>query len=213
VPDILDANSQLMPAKDQKSTPYCVAYAIASLAKFWNWRYLGIKEDIDPEPIYKRAKLIDGIDADGTTLAAGLQAAQDIKVMPKILAENIREVQNHWEMPRALHIYTVALVAWDIDESWFNPSKDGWVSGGGKNVGGHATLLSAAYAVKPEPFMEWQGSWGLDVNDGFGKMTPALFKKQFALALVAQWPSAQTAVSAKKSTVAVKNKLKAGKKK
>lgn len=194
-PDILDAKSQLLPGSDQKSAPTCVAHAIKNLAQFWHWRYLGVKKDIDPDAIYKQAKLIDGIDDDGTTLAAGLQAAQDLKIIPKILAENIREVQNWWELPRALHLYTVAVVAWDITESWFRPDKNGWVKDTGKKVGGHATLLCAASTTEPRPYMEWLGSWGLNNNNGFNKMSPETCSKHFVYALVAQWPSAQMADS------------------
>jgi len=188
VPAQLDARSQLLQSGDQGSSDECVGHAMAGMLEFWNWKYLGRTVHIDPHQIYVRAKEIDGIKQAGTTLAAGFQAAQDLKLMPPLHTSLIREISNWWEIQRALHLYTMVLGAFEITDKWMEATADGWVRPGGKVLGGHACLICGFSNAGPEPFFEWQGSWGPQGWRGFNRMSIDLFKEQFQYGLVAHWP-------------------------
>lgn len=182
VPARVDHRVACTPSSDQGSTPQCAAYATAGLVEYWRWKLLGVKEQIDPAPIYRRAKMLDGIEGDGTTLHAAVQAAVDVGLMGAPL--NLRTVSKVSDMQRAVHRYDVVISAFAITDAWSRVAKDGWLKPGGDYVGGHA-VLTVGYADDDEKWWAIQNSWG---DGGYGwcgflRVAPDQFKQQFKYAV------------------------------
>jgi len=159
---------------------------MAGWIEFYKWKYFGRAEQIDPNPIYERAKEIDGLGGgDGTTLEAGLQAAQDLELIHKVDAGYVREVYDIAEVQQALHRYDVVLSAFLIAEGWMNATSDGWIEPGGRLFGGHAVLLTGYSLNVTQPFYQLQNSWGEENGwRGFNRMPPEMFAEQFQYGLV-----------------------------
>lgn len=184
----VDLRPQLLPSSDQGTTPKCAAYAMAGWIEFYNWKYKGIADQIDPDPIYARAKFIDGNSTPGTTLESVLQAAQDLGLIASSLIGNIRQVTAAG-VQQAIHRYGAILAAFEITESWENATPNGWIDMGGLGLGGHAVLLCGySNIVNPpydEPWYGFQNSWGEQQGwRGFNRVKHALFQQQFKHGLI-----------------------------
>lgn len=182
-PRHMDRRAELLPSSDQKSTSECVAFAVAGWLEAYRWRHDGIVAQIDPAPIYARAKQIDGFpNQDGTSLEAGLQAAQDLGLMPT--ATGIREVTTEAEVKQALHRFGVVLSAFNCTDLWSVPSEDGWMRPGGQVLGGHACLLCGWSEIDGPPYFSIQQSWGEGIGwRGFVRMSPEEFRAEFIYGL------------------------------
>lgn len=185
VPALVDLRPQLLPASNQGETPKCAAYAMAGWIEYYNWKYDGITAQIDPDPIYKRAKELDGMPlVEGTTLECALQAAQDLHLISVVDAASIRTVSSTG-VQQALHRYGVVLSAFTITDKWWNATADGWLNKGGLEIGGHAVLTIGYSAVDTPPWFAVQNSWGEKQGwRGFNRMTPEMFHQQFDYGLV-----------------------------
>ena len=186
IPSRIDHRVELPPTSDQGLTSECALYTFAGAIEYERWKWKGICEQIDPHPLYLDAKKHDGISGEGTTLEAGLQACQNMKVIPKVDESSIRVLRTLDEVRRALHRYGVVVAGFSIDKSWGSISSDGWISGGGESYGGHASLV-CGFADDDEKWFAGQGSWGDKPNTGwhgFWRMTPELFEKQFRYGIV-----------------------------
>lgn len=184
VPALVDLRPQLLTSSNQGFTPKCAAYAMAGWIEYYNWKYRGIAEQIDPNPIYARAKEIDeapGID--GTTLDAVLKAAEDLQLISQVNSTSIRYV-NTAEAQQALHRYGVILSAFTVTDKWSYATNDGWIPGGGSEIGGHAVVLCGYSNVNKPPWYAIQNSWGQQGWQGFNRLTPATFTDQFNFGLV-----------------------------
>lgn len=187
-PVIVDLRPQLLPASNQGESPKCAAYAMAGWLEFYNWKYRGIVDQIDPDPIYDLAKHIDGNTTPGTTLESVLQAALLRGLIPSSAVGNIRQVKLAG-VQQAIHRYGVILAAFDITESWENAQPNGWIPAGGLSLGGHAVLLCGYSNVNnpPQdvPWYAFQNSWGEQQGwRGFNRMTHDLFAQQFMHGLI-----------------------------
>lgn len=189
VPALVDLRPQLLPASNQGETPKCAAYSMAGWLEFYNWKYKGIAAQIDPDPIYARAKVIDGEPTvRGTTLEAVLQAAQDLQLISPIDTSSIRQVSASG-VQQALHRYGVVLAAFNITEGWTSATPNGWVAEGGVDLGGHAVLLCGYSIVDNPPWYGIQNSWGEQHGwRGFNRMTFPMFKRQFDYGLIWDFP-------------------------
>lgn len=183
----IDRRDELLTASNQGQTSQCVAYALAGWLEFYRWKYNGNADQVDPEPIYKRAKQIDGHpNSDGTSLEAGLQAAQDLNLMSAVSQESIREVTTLEEVKQALHRYGVVFGAFNATDEWGYAKPDGWMQEGGHLLGGHAVLI-CGFSDLPEEkaYVSLQNSWGEDVGwRGFCRMSPAQFNSEFQYGLL-----------------------------
>lgn len=185
VPATIDLRSQLLPSSNQGETPKCAAYAMAGWLEFYNWKYKGVAQQIDPDPIYARAKQLDGEPTvQGTTLEAVLQAAQDLQLISDIATTSIRQVSAKG-VAQALHRYGVVLAAFDITENWTDARPNGWIAEGGLGLGGHAVLLCGYSLVDTPPWYAIQNSWG-EQNGwrGFNRMAVPMFDSQFVYGLI-----------------------------
>lgn len=184
VPAYLDARSRLLPSSDQGQTSQCVAYSVAGWVEFVRWKFYGIADQIDPNPIFKRAKDIDGLGGgEGTTLEAGVQAAVDLGLIPS--AVNVRAITSAQEVQRALHRYDVMIGAFMCTEGWMNATPDGWIFSGKEKLGGHAVLMTG-YALRDDPpYYQLQNSWGEKQGwRGFNRMALHVFDDTFIYGLV-----------------------------
>lgn len=188
VPALVDLRPQLLSSSDQGETPRCAAYAMAGWLEFYNWKYKGIAQQIDPDPIYRRAKEIDGEPAlDGTTLECVLQAAQDLNLISTVDTTSIRHVPASG-VQQALHRYGVILSAFSITDQWSSAGPDGWLAGGGVPVGGHA-VVTCGYSTLDTAWFAIQNSWSENQGwRGFNRMTPDMFYQQFDYGLIWDFP-------------------------
>lgn len=186
VPAHLDRRPEMLPTSDQGDTSKCVAYAIAGYLEFRRWKDYGIAEQIDPNPIYARAKELDGMpNEEGTTLEAGLQAAQDLRLMSRVENSALREVYTFPEVQQAIHRYGVIIGAFNIQAGWLDATPGGWIQPGGGVLGGHAVTLTGYSLIETPPWFAIQNSWG-DAQGwrGFNRMSHDLFLEQFEYGLV-----------------------------
>ena len=185
VPALVDLRPQLLPASNQGDSPKCAAYAMAGWLEFYNWKYKGVTAQIDPDPIYERAKQLDGVPSvEGTTLECVLQAAQDLGLFSAVDTASIRTVTVDG-VQQALHRYGVILSAYSVTDKWWRATADGWLSPGGLAVGGHAVLTIGYSAVDTPQWFAVQNSWGEKQGwRGFNRLSPELFQQQFDYGLV-----------------------------
>ena len=189
VPALVDLRPQLLPASNQGDSPKCAAYAMAGWLEFYNWKYKGITQQIDPDPIYERAKELDGMPSvDGTTLECVLQAAQDLGLIAVVDTASIRHVPLEG-VQQALHRYGVILSAFSITDKWWQATPAGWIEPGGLALGRHAVITIGYSTVDTPSWYAVQNSWG-DTQGwrGFDRLTPELFKAQFDYGLVWDFP-------------------------
>lgn len=183
-PAEIDLRSQLLRASNQGASSKCAAYAMAGWLEFNNWKYIGSTEQIDPDPIYKRAKTIDEMPGlEGTSLQAVLQAAQDLDLMSDMAQDSIKEVAYEPEVKQALHRHGVILSAFTATEFWSAAQPDGWMKPDGKAIGGHAVILAGYSEI--DGYYSLQNSWGQDIGwQGFERMSPQQFRAEFQYGLV-----------------------------
>lgn len=181
----IDRRPELLTASNQGESPKCVGYGLAGWREYYRWKYDGIMEQIDPSPIYDRAKQIDNYpNEDGTSLEAGLQAAQDLGIMSAVAQESIREVTTAFDVKQALHRYGVVLAAFQATDEWSNPDAGGWMKPGGQKLGGHCVLLCGYSDVEVPNYFALQNSWGEEIGwRGFVRMSPEQFQQEFEYGL------------------------------
>ncbi|OHD25567.1 MAG: hypothetical protein A2Y38_07990 [Spirochaetes bacterium GWB1_59_5] len=183
VPAHIDRRPEMLPPSNQGVFPHCAAYAMAGVLEYHNWKW-GTYGQIDPLPIYKRAKEIDGLGGgDGTTLEAVLQAAQVLGLMHNLNPDSVREVSSPNDVKQALHRYGVLLAAFAVTDEWSYAQPDGWIPDGGRNVGGHAVCLVGYSTAETPHWYGIQNSWGGQGWRGFNRLTEEQFRDQFQYAL------------------------------
>ena len=139
------------PAEDQGSKPWCAAYAATNFAESVLWRMKGFRRDIDPAPVYRYAKTIDGDpEGDGTYLECALKGLVATNVFRREC--RVRTFGNSWfgfgatdglnETRYAVHRYGCCLAGFNITDEWFAP-RDAVIRGGTgfEMQGGHAVLV------------------------------------------------------------------------
>ena len=190
MPAWIDLRPQLLSASDQGSLPQCAAYAMAGIIEFANWKYHDRYEQIDPQPIYSRAKQLDAMpELSGTTLEAVLQAAQELDLMPPLGTERLRTVSTADEVQSAVHRYGVILAAFQITDQWAFAQKDGWIPDGGRRIGGHAVLICGYHATENPAWIAIANSWGEKQGwRGFNRLNLPTFREQFEYGLVFDFP-------------------------
>lgn len=189
VPAHIDRRPEMLASSNQGNTSQCVAYAIAGWVEYYRWKKQGIAQQIAPAPIYERAKSMDGMPGvEGTTLEAGLQAAQDLGLMSPIEAGSLREVNSPAEVQQSLHRYGVVLAAFNVTDGWMKSDSGGWIRDGEESLGGHAVVLCGYSLIETPPWFALQNSWGEGVGwRGFNRLTLDMFNKQFDYGLVWDW--------------------------
>ncbi|MEM4720696.1 MAG: hypothetical protein QXT73_01365 [Candidatus Methanomethylicaceae archaeon] len=176
-PEWIDNRPYCLPANDQGREPRCAAYAMACLIEARNWRLTHIPRQIDPEPIYRKAKELDGMPKqDGTTLEAVVQAAIELGLLPETTV--YKEFKTFDEYCFALHAHGLVLLGFNISDRWYNCSaKTGWIASGGTFVGGHA-VAGCWYSRIGQVGVGFQNSWGNWGCNGFGRLILTDYERQ-----------------------------------
>ena len=171
------------PTENQGALPYCAAFAASSFAESVLWRKRGYHKDIDPVPLYKYAKTVDGDpDGDGTTLNAALSALTgkgyfDGKVC-KVKTFGGRRYGNAGalnDLKYSIFKYGVCEIGLDITTQWYCP-KGGVIQKGGDSLGGHAILACGWDEGGILILNSWGANWG---KGGFAYIPNSLFEEQF----------------------------------
>ena len=172
------------PVENQGSKPWCAAYSASSYAENILWRRRGYHKDIDPEPLYRHAKTIDGDpDGDGTYLECTLKALlakgyfDKDRCRVKTISGSIMGFGSGLnDVKYAIHKYGACLGGFNISSEWFSP-RNGVVSGKVKDAqGGHAVVICGY----DEGGVLVLNSWGRDYgHDGFVYLTNRAFDDSF----------------------------------
>lgn len=171
------------PIENQGNLPYCAAYAASSFAESILWRKRGYHKDIDPTPLYKYAKTIDGDpDGDGTTLNAALSALLEkgyfdaavcrVKTFGGSIFGNSGAIN---DLKYAIHKYGCAEIGLNITDKWYTP-KNGVIQSGGVSQGGHAILACGYDEGGILILNSWGAEWG---HEGKAYVPNAVFDSQF----------------------------------
>lgn len=179
-PEFLLLDGYATPVENQGDKPYCAAYSASNFAESVLWRKNGYRTEIDPVPLYKHAKKIDGDpDGDGTYLECALDALLEKGYFKR----GTCEVKTMWGdnaltlVKNAIHRYGVCIAGFNITGEWFNP-KGGVITGKTKpeSLGGHAVTL-VGYDRDGVIVLN---SWGKDyAHNGFVYLHNQAFDKQF----------------------------------
>lgn len=189
VPKELICKSYNTPVENQGNLPYCAAYAASSFAENILWRKRHYPVEIDPVPLYKYAKTIDGDpNGGGTFLECTMEALlvkdyfdKDLCKIKQIGGASIfgnsgaiRDVQF------AIHRYGICMAGFDITDEWFNP-KGNWIRDDKvyRSAGGHAVCI---VGWNEKGFLILN-SWGKQyAEDGYVWITYDAFLRRFIYA-------------------------------
>ena len=192
-PEELILRGYCTPVENQGDLPYCAAYAATSYAESVLWRKRHYREEIDPIPVYNKAKEIDGHpDVEGTTLEAALQAVIDLGYLDKTKykvkmfgGKPLGRTDGLKSVKFAVHEHGCCLGGFQLTKEWKSPS---WFTNTiqGKDyplLGGHAVLIVGWDKNK----ILVMNSWGEKYADGgFVWLTTHAFQKLFVLGAVAE---------------------------
>lgn len=192
LPSYVDLRPQFLTASDQGPSSKCAAYAMAGWLEFFNWKFKGDPSQINPDPIYRRAKELDGFpQEEGTTADAVVQAAQDLGLLSPLGSDRIRYLSGKNAVCAALHRYGAVLAAFTVTNNWGKATPDGWISPGGVEIGGHLVVLSGYSLIDPRPYISLQNSWGPKEGwQGFYRMDMETFEDfcNYGLVIAADAP-------------------------
>lgn len=190
-PSKLDLRGYCTPVENQGNLPYCAAYSASSFAENILWRKRHYHEEIDPLPIYKYAKTIDGDPKGaGTFLECAMEGLFKYDYFdPKICkikmfgGNPFNNANGIRDMKFAIHQYGVAMAGFNITSEWYSPNSDNTVTGrkDASGQGGHAVIV-CGYDENRFLIMN---SWGKGyAEDGFVWVTYKAFEEQFIYASI-----------------------------
>ena len=144
IPKWRDNRSICLPTNNQGSTSECVAYAFAGYIEVLRLVRDGTAEQINPAPIYTRAKYLSPRSqkkTKGTTITLAFMACMSLGLLPD--NAKIRLITNSIELRSAMfrqQFPGVAIAAYHITDGWYNADTDGWIGNQNKFVGDHCVL-------------------------------------------------------------------------
>lgn len=163
-PERLDNSGYCTPLDNQGNNPWCAAYSMEQLLSASYWREFHVKVELQQSIIYERAKLIDGLKGDGTTLEAVLKATNHfpfgLSVCPSMTWER---VDDYASALFAVHKFGLVLVGLNITTGWQKLAPNGMIGPGRSSIGGHAVLISG-YSLSENTIWgpNWWGlNWGV----------------------------------------------------
>lgn len=190
-PKKLDLSGYCTPVENQGNLPYCAAYSASSFAENILWRKNHFHEDIDPVPLYKYAKTIDGDPKGaGTYLECTLEALLHYKyfdpIACKIKTFGGKPYGSNTgidDMKFAIHRYGICMAGFAITSEWFSPR--GNIIRGSSSAasqGGHAVVV-CGYDDADGGVFKIMNSWGnMYAENGFVYITYKEFEKEFIYA-------------------------------
>lgn len=161
------------PVENQGNLPYCAAYAASSFAENILWRKNHYHQDIDPVPLYKYAKTIDGDpNGAGTFLECTMEALlakgyfdKDICRIKQIGGIPFGNDNVINDIKFAIHRYGVCMAGYEITTEWYAP-RNNTITGSKTypSEGGHAVIICG---WRDDAFLI-MNSWGKSyADDGF----------------------------------------------
>ncbi len=169
------------PLEDQGQYPMCGAFAGCCDIQAAYWLQEGIIKDFKEAPLYYEANQNDGIDGEGTTINAIVEAAKTLGYCQSYTA---RAVQSRNELRWAVWKYRRVLCGFRITDNWNKTNNQGVISDGGEPIGGHAVVCCGYTAYGPVIANSWGTSWGLN---GYGQFSWESFDKMFMGGLAVEW--------------------------
>ena len=168
-----------LPTKDQGRLPWCAAFSAVDFASNILWRKNDYPTEFSPEPIYRKAKEIDGMpNADGTSLVAVLQSLLDSRIFDPAKSE-VKVLRTVDQVKYAVHKFGCCLVGLNISKEWYDCNKHKNTICGEDSprlIGGHAVLV-CGYLDK---YVIIHNSWGVDWGSyGFAYITWQEFEREF----------------------------------
>jgi hypothetical protein len=171
-PNTIDLRDYCIKTDDQKSNPWCAAYAAAGFASNINWRKHDTITEYNKESIYKTAKQIDGTDptTEGTTLTAVLEVLlmKGIFDSGKCQTKVIRNIN---QIKYAIHKFGCCLLGVMVTKEWYKCNKNKSTISGKydkEKMGGHAVLCCGYNQDGIIIQNSWGGNWG---SYGFALIT------------------------------------------
>lgn len=178
-PSKVDTMDFCTKTEDQGSKPWCAAYAAAGFTENILWRRNDYPSEVNPEPIYRHAKSIDGDpNGDGTTLTAVLDYLLKQNYFNKDICK-IRIVRSLDSLKYAIHKYGVCLGGFSISKEWYSLNANKTAVSGKTDrelIGGHATLICGYDRNGLYIHNSWGVNWG---NYGFALITWEEARRQF----------------------------------
>lgn len=185
-PKVLNLDGYCTPVENQGNLPFCAAYSASSFAENILWRKRHYHVDIDPVPLYRYAKTIDGDpNGAGTYLECTMEALLakrifdpdlcKIKQFGGLISFNNGNMLN--DIKFAIHRYGVCMAGFNITTEWYKP-KDNIIRANKSFAceGGHAVIICGY----DEGRIRILNSWGNDYADnGFVWITNEAAEKQF----------------------------------
>jgi C1A family cysteine protease len=188
-PKSLNLEGYCTPVENQGNLPYCAAYSASSFAENILWRRNHYHKDIDPVPLYKYAKTIDG---DPTGAGTFLECTMEALLKYGYFDEKICKIQQFGglisfdnnnmlnDIKYAIHRYGVCMAGFNITTEWYKP-KDNIIRANGRyfGEGGHAVIICGY----DQDRIRIMNSWGTDyAENGFVWITNEAAMKQFIYA-------------------------------
>lgn len=176
-----------LPANDQGQTSSCVGQTVAGFCEVQDWCQTHKPKQIDGFEVYKMAKeQVDRNRSDGTSLEAGFQAAQNLK-LPGADGYTALAIRTEQAAKFAMHEHRVMIGACRITEGWNHSSiTTGAIDETENNYYGNHAILFCDYDEE-EDYWAWINSWGPQWGkDGYGRMSSKAFKVQFMYGLLVQ---------------------------
>jgi len=174
-PRKIDNRDMCLRTDNQGNTPQCAAYSTAGFVEFQNWKINHYPEQIDPDPIYKEAKRIDGNNEPGTYLQSAAQAVLNLGLMKGALKRIGKE---EIDIQFAIHQFGVCVGGFMITDEWNTVEKNTGripILGNARERGGHAVLLPGYDNDGVYIQNSWSQDWGIY---GFAILPWELFNKQ-----------------------------------
>lgn len=174
-PEYIDGRPYLLPADDQGQSSKCVAYAASGIEESLEWFKTGRKITVDPDPLYARAKEIDGEPGEdnGTTFESIIRAARLMQYLEQVDAYDIH---NALDLRYALHRFPLVLMGLRITDGWNHTGSDGKVPDSNKFIGGHGLVACYYDSYGPGGVNSWNTCWG---ENGRWYISWAQFEQQF----------------------------------
>ena len=185
-PEELILKGYCTPVENQGNLPYCAAYSASSFAENILWRKNHYHRDIDPVPLYKYAKTIDGDpNGAGTYLECTMEALLEKGYFDKDICQ-IKQIGGELmfgngsaikDVKFAIHRYGVCMAGFNITTEWYSPRNN--IIKADRSYGsegGHAVIICG---YDKDGFII-MNSWGESYADkGFVKVSYNAFSKQF----------------------------------
>jgi C1A family cysteine protease len=211
LPKKIDHTNNMTPVKDQGSLGSCVAFAVVALKEWQEWQeFLKIKHklkkqinlfnDLSEQWVYHKAKEIDNIQNEGTTIRAALQVLKNYGVPPEqswkynpdikgeplpesIILSKCTYIGNYYRLQKLNHLklallHTPVPIGIITTESFFT-TQNGIIVDDIQHTGKHGGHAVCAVGYDDNEKLikfknSWSSSWG---DNGYGYLTYDYYNK------------------------------------